>query len=80
MVKYSEPFTDILVLHLFHTQQLNQMNFPGYTIWIFALVLVLLALLALYPTPAMIGIAVLLSSALIVFQTILILRDQSVES
>jgi hypothetical protein len=53
------------------------MKLPGYTIWIFSLMLVLLALLALYPTPFTIGLAVLLSSVLIIFQSILILKDQS---
>ncbi|WP_170110701.1 hypothetical protein [Flavilitoribacter nigricans] len=53
------------------------MNFPAYTVWIFALVLVLLAFLALYPTPLTIGLVVMLSSALIIFQAVLILKDES---
>lgn len=55
------------------------MNLPGYTVWIFSLILVLLAILAIHPTPMMIGIMTLLSSGLIILQAILILKDQPVE-
>lgn len=55
------------------------MDFPAYTAWIFAIILVLLACLALFPTPLTIGLAVMLSSLLIVLQAILILRDKPVK-
>ena len=55
------------------------MDFPVYTGWIFAIILILLAFLAFYPTPLTIGLAVMLSSLLIVFQAILILRDKPVK-
>ena len=55
------------------------MNLPAYTGWIFAAILIILALLALYPTPLTIGLAVMLSSVLIILQAILILKDQSAQ-
>ncbi len=55
------------------------MNLPGYTVWIFSLILVFLAILAIYPTFMMIGLMTFLSSGLIIFQAILILKDQPAE-
>lgn len=55
------------------------MNLPGYTVWIFSLILVLLALLAIYPTPMMVWLMTMISSGLIIFQAILILKDQPAE-
>lgn len=55
------------------------MNLPGYTIWIFSIIVILLAILAIYPTPATIGLMTLISSLLIIYQAFIILKDQSTE-
>lgn len=55
------------------------MNLPGYTVWIFSLILVLLAFLAIYPTPMMIWLMTMISSGLIILQAVMILKDQPME-
>lgn len=45
------------------------------SIWIFVAMLCLLSLVAVYPSPPLIGITILLGSLLVVWQTILILKD-----
>ncbi len=44
---------------------------------IFLFILFLLGLSAMYPSPAMIGVMVTFSSVVIVYQTILILKDEA---
>lgn len=51
------------------------MQFPNYTVWIFAIIMILLAMIAFFPSNLTIGLAVVLSSVLIILQAILILKD-----
>ena len=52
------------------------MNLFSNSVWIFVLILLLLLFAGLFPTPAMIGIAALVSSFLVILQAVIILKDK----
>jgi hypothetical protein len=53
------------------------MNLPDYTFWLFMMIVVLLVMIFLFPSNLTIGLGVVMSSLIIVFQAILILKDPS---
>jgi hypothetical protein len=47
------------------------------SIWIFASIMALLLITAIFPSPAIIGISILMGSLAIVWQAVLILKDEN---
>jgi len=47
------------------------------SVWIFTVVLLLLFVAAIFSTPAVIGLAIFISSCLVIVQAFIILKDQN---